>query len=136
LEFIIASHGRYALETKKSCEMIAGYNDKIHVVTFLENMSVAMVIEKYEQILAGLGNQEILIIVDLKGGTPCNAAVMAAERHANVKVVTGLSLAMILSLSLGESLDQTLSDLKENTKVLSIDRADGNSDAAGEEDEL
>ncbi|WP_207579064.1 PTS sugar transporter subunit IIA [Listeria marthii] len=116
MDYIIAAHGRYAQEVKNSCQMITGQTTNIAAVTFTEEMGVTDVLDAYTAVYSPIN--EIAIIVDIVGGTPCNAAQMFRAKHPEVKVVSGLSLGLIIPLSLGESLEGAMLGAKENIQFI------------------
>ncbi|EFB0931155.1 PTS sugar transporter subunit IIA [Listeria monocytogenes] len=118
MNFIIAAHGRYAQEVKNSCQMITGQTTNIRAITFTEEMGVTDVLDAYTDVYSP-GN-ETAIIVDIVGGTPCNAAQMFSAKHPEVKVISGLSLGLIIPLSLGESLEGAMLGAKENTQFVEL----------------
>ncbi|EHW9789350.1 PTS sugar transporter subunit IIA [Listeria innocua] len=118
MDYIIAAHGRYAQEVKNSCQMITGQTTNIKAVTFTEEMGLKDVLEAYTAVYSP-GN-ETVIIVDIVGGTPCNAAQMFHTKHPEVKVVSGLSLGLIIPLSLGETLEGAMLGAQENIQFVEL----------------
>ncbi|MBC2125710.1 PTS sugar transporter subunit IIA [Listeria innocua] len=118
MDYIIVAHGRYAQEVKNSCQMITGQTTNIKAVTFTEEMGVKDVLEAYAAVYSP-GN-ETAIIVDIVGGTPCNAAQMFHAKHPEVKVVSGLSLGLIIPLSLGETLEGAMLGAQENIQFVEL----------------
>ncbi|EIB5317648.1 PTS sugar transporter subunit IIA [Listeria monocytogenes] len=118
MNFIIAAHGRYAQEVKNSCLMITGQTTNISAITFTEEMGVTDVLDTYTAVYSP--ENETAIIVDIVGGTPCNAAQMFSAKHPEVKVISGLSLGLIIPLSLGESLEGAMLGAKENTQFVEL----------------
>ncbi|EMF6678596.1 PTS sugar transporter subunit IIA [Listeria monocytogenes] len=118
MNFIIAAHGRYAQEVKNSCQMITGQTTNISAITFTEEMGVTDVLDAYTDVYSP--ENKTAIIVDIVGGTPCNAAQMFSAKHPEVKVISGLSLGLIIPLSLGESLEGAMLGAKENTQFVEL----------------
>ncbi|GER73544.1 PTS sugar transporter subunit IIA [Weizmannia acidilactici] len=118
MQYILAAHGKYAIETKNSCQMITGNNENIHAVGFTETMGINDVLLQFENIIQEYRDDEFTIIVDIPGGTPCNAAIIASQKYSNIIVATGLSLAMVIPLSLGESLSQVMDEVKDFCKIV------------------
>ncbi|MFB6469215.1 PTS sugar transporter subunit IIA [Cytobacillus sp. Hz8] len=123
MQFIIASHGRYAIEARNSCQMITGLTEKIHPIAFTESMGLEDVVCQYEELIKKYTDDSITIIVDILGGTPCNAAIIVANKYENITIVAGLSLAILIPLSLGESLEETILSMKENTKIVTTEKS-------------
>lgn len=94
---IVMSHGKMAEETVNSAKMIVGDIDRIFTVSMKEDDGLAGTTEKLTAILDNLDpSEEILILADLKGGTPCNVAMMKMAEYPNLHVVAGLNLAMLI----------------------------------------
>lgn len=73
-EIILAAHGKMATEVKRSAEMISGEQPRVHTTEFLQGEGIEQVKEKLEAYRKTIPGNEILILVDLFGGTPYNAS--------------------------------------------------------------
>ncbi|SDW03805.1 EIIAB-Man [Listeria ivanovii subsp. londoniensis] len=118
MDYIIAAHGQYAQEVKKSCHMITGQTTNISAISFTEEMGVADVLQAYME--AYSSENETAIIVDVVGGTACNAAQIFAGENPKVTILAGLSLGLIIPLSLGESLDEAIRGAKNNIRFVEL----------------
>lgn len=118
MDYIIAAHGQYAQEVKKSCQMITGQTTNISAISFTEEMGVSDVLQAYTE--AYSSENETAIIVDIVGGTPCNAAQIFAVKNPEVTILAGLSLGLIIPLSLGESLDEAIRGAKDNIQFVEL----------------
>ncbi|WP_462410444.1 PTS sugar transporter subunit IIA [Neobacillus sp. Marseille-QA0830] len=134
MQYILASHGQYAVETKNSCEMITGVHDNLHAIAFTQSMGAEDVKHQYEQIIEKHAEEDITIIVDILGGTPCNAAIMLTEKYNQITIVSGLSLALVIPLILGESLELAIAGVIETTKILTTEN-DSQQNETGEEED-
>ena len=112
---ILCGHGHYGETIKNSLEMIAGKQDQIKTVNFTDEMSVTDILEQYNQWIT---EEEVLIYCDIPGGSPANAAVLAKKMNEKVRVFTGLNLSMMLSIAMGESVEESLLTAKESIKEL------------------
>lgn len=133
MNYIIAAHGRYAQEVKNSCQMITGQTTNIAAVTFTEDMGVTDVLESYNAVYSP--ENEIVIIVDIVGGTPCNAAQMFRAKYPEIKIVSGLSLGLIIPLSLGESLEGAIIGAQENIQFVELKANNSTVSDDGEEED-
>lgn len=96
-KLILMSHGSMAEETLKSAQMIVGNIKNVWTVSMLSDDGLSGTTKKLETILNEWDiNTNILVIADLRGGTPCNVAMMKMKDYPNLKVVTGLNLAMTI----------------------------------------
>lgn len=94
---IVTSHGNMAEETVNSAKMIAGDIENIHVISMMADDGLSGTTEKFNDVLSQLEKiSQIVVLADLKGGTPCNVAMMRLADHPNMQVVTGFNLAMLL----------------------------------------
>ncbi|MBC1768339.1 PTS sugar transporter subunit IIA [Listeria welshimeri] len=133
MNYIIAAHGRYAQEVKNSCQMITGQTTNIAAVTFTEDMGVMDVLESYNAVYSP--ENETVIIVDIVGGTPCNAAQMFRTKYPEIKIVSGLSLGLIIPLSLGESLEGAIIGAQENIQFVELKANNSTVSDDGEEED-
>lgn len=133
MNYIIAAHGRYAQEVKNSCQMITGQTTNIAAVTFTEDMGVMDVLESYNAVYSS--KNETVIIIDIVGGTPCNAAQMFRAKYPEIKIVSGLSLGLIIPLSLGESLEGAIIGAQENIQFVEVKANNSTVSDDGEEED-
>ncbi|MBC1478366.1 PTS sugar transporter subunit IIA [Listeria welshimeri] len=133
MNYIIAAHGRYAQEVKNSCQMITGQTTNIAAVTFTEDMGVMDVLESYNAVYSP--ENETVIIIDIVGGTPCNAAQMFRAKYPEIKIVSGLSLGLIIPLSLGESLEGAIIGAQENIQFVEVKANNSTVSDDGEEED-
>lgn len=94
---IAISHGSYAKELINSVEMIYGKQEKIRTICLERDKSIESLGEKIDRTIKELNVEEILILVDLLGGTPYNAACLFMDRE-NVNIITGMNMPMILEI--------------------------------------
>lgn len=116
---ILCGHGYYAEESKNSCEMIAGTQDQLKVVNFTMDMAVTDIIKQYEQYIAERSDTgEVIILTDIPGGSPANAALLVKKNHENVRVFSGLNLMMVLSIAMNEPIEKCLVSAKDSIQEL------------------
>lgn len=96
---LICTHGNTGAEMIKSAEMICGEQDNCDVVPFLMGQSLDELrttlkntVEQYKT------DEAVICLTDLKGGTPFNTLVALSESHANMTVITGVNIPMLLQL--------------------------------------
>lgn len=95
---ILASHGNFAKGILQSGEMIFGKQENVQAVTLDPSEGPDHLRAKLVNAIATLENQkEVLILIDLLGGTPFNQAYALLHDHEDTwAVVTGLNLPMLL----------------------------------------
>ncbi|MCR1898986.1 hypothetical protein NSA47_08310 [Irregularibacter muris] len=110
LNIVIGTHGRFGEELIKSAEMILGRMENVKSVSLLPSTSFEEFMHEVDSILGNLEGQ-ILSLVDLHGGTPCNVFTALTKRYHH-DVVTGVNLPMLIDLYLNVI----------NSEVLDIDQ--------------
>lgn len=117
---IIASHGDYAKATLQSCEMIAGKITTVRAVAFHDPMGIDDVVACYQKIKDEnpQANQDLIILTDIPSGTPANAALLFQEKNPQVRVFTGLSLSLLLTVVTGTPIEAAITQNREMIKEL------------------
>lgn len=101
VEIILASHGDFCLGLKQTAEMITGPAENLSALSFRPGEDP----EQYQQDLQKLIESrqekgEVVLLIDLKGGTPYNMAMMTKQK-LDFKVVAGVNVPMLLSVLTG-----------------------------------
>jgi len=107
---ILVAHGPLAHALLESAETIIGIQSNTSALSLDMDDSLENLTKEIERAIAktdrGAG---VLLLVDLLGGTPCNAAALAMNAH-QVEVVTGMNLGMVLEV-LSQRRGKTLKEL-------------------------
>lgn len=99
LGIIVGTHGQLAEELVNTCAMICGRPDKLRTVTLVPGEGPDDLIEKYKKAIEELGaDNGIIILNDLFGGSPYNAACRIAANDERCGIITGVSLPMLIEL--------------------------------------
>lgn len=114
---VLCGHVNYGKNILSSTEMISGEQKNIYTVDFTEEMSVKDIYYSYDAIIKGV-DEKVLLLCDIPGGSPANAALLYKKQHKNVRVFTGLNLAMLLTLALGETIDDSVKSAINSIKEL------------------
>jgi len=128
---IIACHSGLARALLRAAEAIAGPLPEVASLDLGDGESPAA----YEARLAAAlaPGQPALILADLMGGTPWNAAARLAQQ-GGVRVVSGVNLPMLLEVALGGGGDaDRLARLAEEAGVQSVRASLAAAGPAGEE---
>lgn len=119
LSIMISGHGDVSLGMLDAFEMIFGEDPKVQAVPFLKGEGLPQVNKKFEEGFSQLNEEdELLILVDVFGGTPYNAAAQLAYGKESIDIVTGVSLPMILEAAAAKETMQ-LSQLVVHLKKIS-----------------
>lgn len=94
---IVAGHGQFAKALVETSEMIAGKKTGVATVTLAPQDGIETLENKFKRVLATFSGNEILILVDLWGGSPFNAAAKFVATEGNhLALMAGVNLPLIL----------------------------------------
>ncbi|WP_282711271.1 PTS sugar transporter subunit IIA [Lancefieldella sp. Marseille-Q7238] len=104
---VLTGHGTFANGLADALSMIAGEQKYFVPVPFIE-AGAASYPETLASVISDLLDHTdgVLVFCDLLGGTPFNQAMIISQNDANVEVVTGANLPMLLE-TLSLRLDTT-----------------------------
>ena len=109
---IVGTHGRFAEELVKSCEMICGEQSNVRAVTLVPGEGPDDVVAKYEAAIKELTCEDgVLFLNDLFGGSPYNAACRLVISNEAYGIVTGVNLPMLIEMCSAQMADDG-SDVK------------------------
>ena len=109
---IVGTHGIFAQELLKSCEMICGAQKNVKAVTLVPGEGPDDVVKKYEEAIKELDCKDgVLFLNDLFGGSPYNAACRLVIANEAYGIVTGVNLPMLIEMISAQLMDDG-SDIK------------------------
>lgn len=95
INVVVVTHGDFGEALLRAAEMIVGPQENVRAVALLPEESPAGFGDKLDAALADLDGQDILLLIDLFGGTPCNVSSRKVLQ-SNVEVITGMNMAMLI----------------------------------------
>jgi PTS system mannose-specific IIA component len=142
---IVGTHGHFSEQLVKSCEMIMGEQKNVRAVTLVPGEGLEDVTRKYQAAIKELdGEDGILFLNDLMGGSPYNAASQLVARNPSYGIVAGANLPMLIELvtaqltydgeSILQLMDRAAQAGQDGVKKFHASQLESNSDE--EEDEL
>lgn len=110
---LVTGHGSFATGMMSASKLIVGPREKYLGVDFVESDSVDTLSDKLRQAMKSLGDQ-ILVLVDLAGGSPFKTAVTLKSEFPDkkIEVISGLNLPMLTSVLLEEK--ETMEESVQN----------------------
>lgn len=101
MKIVVTSHGDLCSGILNSMELIAGKQENVFPVKLTES-GIGNFSENLKSVLDELTTQDqVLILCDLKGGTPYNQSYQYyLENPNNVRVVSGLNLSMLIETAM------------------------------------
>lgn len=109
---ILVTHSEFAMGMKKAAEMIAGSQEKLDAISFMEGESIEALSEKIKETAQRYEDksEKYVVMVDMHGATPFNAACLALAQF-DTHILTGVNLPMLLSLLMSRDTDSDYSEL-------------------------
>jgi hypothetical protein len=96
VSIIIATHGESAPALLDSTTMILGDVENVHTVTFLPGQGPDDLIESYQKAVGDA--TDVLLLVDLFGGSPYNAGARFVAKRDGADVVAGVNIPMLMEV--------------------------------------
>lgn len=97
LWIFVCTHGRFGEELIKSAEMIAGDVENVYSFSLLPGMEPEQFAKQLQDKLDEAPAQ-VLCMVDLFGGTPCNICATLSKDY-DLHLLTGVNLSMYIELT-------------------------------------
>ena len=118
INILILSHCELTKELIKTAEVIAGKQENLfYIEQNIRNENLSSLQNRINEILQKINNEKgTLILTDMLGGTPCNAAMLLTKIY-NIEIITGVNLPMILSAIFTSKVSQTAKDLAAKVLV-------------------
>lgn len=102
MKIVLTSHGEFCDGLLESYQMIAGMNENIYSVS-LTDEGIDDFRQRLTQLLSELiENHKIILLCDIKGGTPFNESLGFALSHPkSIRIISGMNLPMVIEGGLG-----------------------------------
>ncbi len=108
---IIATHGDLAASALEAAELLVGEQEQVETIGFCPGDSLELLLERFTQAIKRLEEcEEILVLTDIKGGSPCNAATVMKAKNPKLRVVAGLSIPLLAQFFESKANGETLAD--------------------------
>lgn len=114
IQFIIATHGKFAEGIKDSVNLIIGEVDNLEVLScyvekdFNLKKEILKLLNKYS-------NKKIIVITDIFGGSVNNEFLNYISKFKNLHVISGLNLPLLLNLIENQKEYEEIVDLIESS---------------------
>lgn len=101
MKIVVTSHGEFCTGLVSSYKMVAGETDEIFAIS-LNDSGIGeyskKLTEKLEELLK---EDKVLVLCDIKGGTPYNESFKFFLDHTeDIRVVSGMNLPMLIEIGL------------------------------------
>ncbi|WP_203650221.1 PTS sugar transporter subunit IIA [Secundilactobacillus yichangensis] len=98
--FLVITHGDMGIETVKSAELLMGPLENVTALGLHPGESVDSLRDQAYEVLDKNAKiyDETIVLVDLLGGSPSNVSLSTLARYRDLKIITGLSLPLLINL--------------------------------------
>ena len=96
---IVTGHGGYATAMKRNLGMLVGELEGFYYVDFNEADSLDILRGHLDEVLAQIGDGDVLFACDLAGGSPFRTAALLCTEHPNWAVVAGINTSAYSEMS-------------------------------------
>lgn len=110
VKIVLASHGPMAEAMIESSKMLYGEMNNLSAVCLYPEDNSTVFVEKLRNEIDGF--EEVLLLVDIPGGTPSNQGMMLLSKFPGLRIISGMNLMMILE-TLIQCGNMNVDDLKE-----------------------
>lgn len=94
---VLAAHGPLPKALLESVGMIMGELPQVSSVSLMPGDSLEGLVDRLQSAVNAVNtDQGVLILLDLFGGTPANAAALLSQQMRGVQAVSGVNLPMLL----------------------------------------
>ncbi|RCW48697.1 MULTISPECIES: PTS galactosamine/N-acetylgalactosamine transporter subunit IIA [unclassified Halanaerobium] len=137
---MIIGHGKFAEGINSVIELIAGKQDKLAVVNFLEEESTENLAENIRQKMRELECDDYLIFTDIAGASPFKKSVEISLKEKNAEVIAGTNVPMLMEilfkrndLSLKELKDEAVKTGKNQIKTFTMKKKESSAEVNNED---
>lgn len=110
VKIVLASHGPMAEAMIESSKMLYGEMNNLSAVCLFPEDTTMSFVEKLRKQIDGF--DEVLLLVDIPGGTPSNQGMMLLSEFPGLRIISGLNLMMVLETMI-QCGNMNVDDLKE-----------------------
>jgi mannose PTS system EIIA component len=118
IPIVVITHGIFGQELLRTAQDIVGRQEAATSLRVTAEVGSEMLGASIDEVLKQATSDGILFLVDMLGGTPCNAAMMKTK-DVRAEIVTGVNLYMLISAFRNRtamSLEQLAAKVTEDAK--------------------
>ena len=97
VSLLVITHGDFGAYLVEAAESIVGPQQKVRCVGVSPRLPVDEVRRRVLEAVSELGGGELVVAVDMPGGTPCNVVLPVVKDLPGAHVVSGVNLYMLVS---------------------------------------
>jgi PTS system mannose-specific IIA component len=94
---IVITHGHFGRELLQTAQDIVGRQENVAALSVTQESGISQLSDAISKTCGQFSDStEVLFLVDMLGGTPCNTAIMKSK-DKSWEIVTGVNLYMLIS---------------------------------------
>lgn len=99
---IIAGHGNFATGMHSALRLLNGECESLTSIDFQEGTSFEDLCEQVNKEIEKFGENKVIVLTDLPGGSPFKAAAMATFTYKHVRALTGINFPVLMEIVLSK----------------------------------
>ncbi len=118
INILLVTHGDFGKELLKSSELIIGKVENAQCISFNHSDSFETLMNKVEESVINLSNDELIVFTDMYGGSPYNA-VNRAMKNRKFYHITGINFPLFIDIAISRdsySLEEIAEKIIKNGK--------------------
>jgi PTS system mannose-specific IIA component len=102
-QLLLVSHGKLAKAMLESAEIIVGSQPEVKTLCLHPEDTPEAFREKINQILAAWQDEDVMVLSDIRSGTPFNATASLMQQF-NFRHISGINLGMLIEVLIDREL--------------------------------
>ncbi len=95
---IVITHGKFAEELVNTAFSICGTKDAVESISVVSEITLESLCESIKHKIDQMNTQYVVILLDMLGGTPCNASLMVCKQYDDkIHIISGVNLYMLIT---------------------------------------
>ncbi len=120
---IVTGHGHFATGLVSALELLTGEPEALEAVDFEAGDDIGRLEEKLKAARESLGSSDgILVMTDLRGGSPFNVASRMSMECPGLEVLTGTNLGMLVEVYMSRQMASDVKSLAVSTAASGKDQ--------------
>lgn len=118
INLLLVTHGNFGKELLKSSELIIGNIENAESISFEHGDSFEELLNKVEEAVARLSNDDLIVFTDMYGGSPFNA-VTRTYKNRDFYHITGINFPLFIDIAVNRdtySLEEISEKIIKNGK--------------------
>lgn len=115
----VVTHGNLSKSLIETCELITGPIGNIDYLSLNKEDNIESFHFEFLKKMTQFCEEEVIVLVDMIGGSPCNIASLELKKKKNFYLISGVNLPMLIELVLTRdqfTMDELLNNMENIAK--------------------